>query len=104
LDLNLVLVDLTEPTPRVGARLHYNRATSHPGLAMATKAAIVLGASGSVGGALLRALFRDGSFDPIITLTRRSLPEAVTLAKETGRALRAKLVPEMNPAALEAAA
>jgi uncharacterized protein YbjT (DUF2867 family) len=68
-----------------------------------SRAAIVLGASGSVGGALLRTLFRDGSFDPIITLTRRSLPEAVALAKETGRTLREKLVPEMNPAALEAA-
>ena len=31
--------------------------------------AIVLGGSGSVGGALLRELFRDEGFDTVITLT-----------------------------------
>jgi uncharacterized protein YbjT (DUF2867 family) len=65
--------------------------------------AIVLGGSGSVGTALLRELFHDGDFGTVITLSRRSLPEAVTMARATGRRLVEKLVPDMNPAALAAA-
>lgn len=67
------------------------------------RTAIVLGASGSVGGALLRELFRDAAFDRVVTLGRRSLPEAVAAARDAGRTLHERLVPEMNPAALEAA-
>src|SRR5262249_1733334 len=64
---------------------------------------IVLGASGSVGLALLRELFRDSDFGTVITGARRSLPEAVALARDARRTLLEKLVPEMNPAALRAA-
>jgi uncharacterized protein YbjT (DUF2867 family) len=65
--------------------------------------AIVLGASGSVGGALLRELLRDDAFDRVVTLARRSLPEVVAMARDVGRTLREHVVPEMTPAALEAA-
>lgn len=68
-----------------------------------TRTAIVLGGSGSVGAALLRELFRDDGFDAVVTLSRRSLPEAVAMARTAGRSLVEKLVPEMNPAALAAA-
>jgi uncharacterized protein YbjT (DUF2867 family) len=67
------------------------------------RTAIVLGGSGSVGAALLRELFRDESFHAILTLSRRSLPEAVELARATGRTLVEKLVPDMKPATLAAA-
>ncbi len=67
------------------------------------RAAIVLGGSGSVGTALLRELFHDGGFDTVITLSRRSLPEAVAMARATGRSLVEKLVPDMKPEALGAA-
>ncbi len=66
-------------------------------------AAVVLGASGSVGGALIRELIRHGSFNPIVTLTRRSQPELVTLARDAGVQLRETLVPAMSPASLETA-
>jgi uncharacterized protein YbjT (DUF2867 family) len=65
-----------------------------------TRTAIVLGGSGSVGSALLRELFLDDGFDTVITLSRRSLPEAVALAHSAGRTLIEKLVPDMNPAPL----
>jgi uncharacterized protein YbjT (DUF2867 family) len=67
------------------------------------RAAIVLGGSGSVGTALLRELFHDGGFDTVITLSRRSLPEAVAMARATGRRLSETLVPDMTPASLAAA-
>jgi uncharacterized protein YbjT (DUF2867 family) len=67
------------------------------------RTAIVLGGSGSVGTALLRELFHDDSFDAIITLSRRSLPEAVAIARSAGRKLVEKLVPDMKPASLAAA-
>ncbi|MFZ6180930.1 hypothetical protein [Nannocystis pusilla] len=67
------------------------------------RTAIVLGGSGSVGAALLRELFHDDGFDAVITLSRRSLPEVVAMARTAGRSLVEKLVPEMNPAALAAA-
>ena len=66
-------------------------------------AAVVLGASGSVGGALIRELILDGSFNPIVTLTRRSQAEQVAQARHAGVQLRETLVPAMNPAELEAA-
>ncbi|MBK8247492.1 MAG: NAD(P)H-binding protein [Gemmatimonadetes bacterium] len=67
-----------------------------------SRPAIVLGGSGSVGSALLAELFRDGAFDPVVTLSRRSLPEAVAMAQAAGRRLVEALVPEMTPAALAA--
>ncbi|HKO51094.1 MAG TPA: hypothetical protein VJV79_25470 [Polyangiaceae bacterium] len=67
------------------------------------RTAIVLGGSGSVGTALLRELFHDDGFEAIITLSRRSLPQAVAMARTTGRKLLEKLVPEMTPAPLSAA-
>jgi len=66
-------------------------------------AAVVLGASGSVGKALVQALVRSRSFDPIVTLVRRSLPDQVATAAEAGVALREVIVPEMDPPSLEAA-
>lgn len=67
------------------------------------RTAIVLGASGSVGTALLRELFRDDGFDTVITLTRRSLPEAVAMARAANRTLVEALVPDMKPESLTAA-
>jgi uncharacterized protein YbjT (DUF2867 family) len=67
------------------------------------RTAIVLGGSGSVGKALLRELFHDDGFSAVITLSRRSLPEAVALAGATGRRLVEKLVPDMKPEFLAAA-
>jgi uncharacterized protein YbjT (DUF2867 family) len=76
----------------------------HHRVAMTSKrTAIVLGGSGSVGAALLRELFRDDGFDAVITLSRRSLPEAVAMARTAGRTLVEKLVPDMKPAPLAAA-
>jgi uncharacterized protein YbjT (DUF2867 family) len=67
------------------------------------RAAIVLGASGSVGKALIAELFGDGSFDPVITLSRRSLPEVLAIAREAQRTVQEQIVPEMNAQTLEAA-
>jgi uncharacterized protein YbjT (DUF2867 family) len=68
-----------------------------------TNAAVVLGASGSVGNALIEALLRNGSFNPIVTLLRRSQPAQVAMARDAGIELRETLVPAMAPASLEAA-
>ena len=67
------------------------------------RTAIVLGGSGSVGTALLRELLHDDGFDGVITLSRRSLPEAVAMAGAAGRRLVEKLVPNMMPELLAAA-
>jgi uncharacterized protein YbjT (DUF2867 family) len=67
------------------------------------KAALVLGASGSVGNALIKGLIRNGSFRPVVTLVRRSQPGQVTLARDAGVELQETLVPAMGPAGLEAA-
>ena len=67
------------------------------------KAAVVLGASGSVGNAVIAELIRNGGFAPIVTLVRRALPDQVTIAREAGIELREPLVPTMDPAALERA-
>jgi NAD(P)-dependent dehydrogenase (short-subunit alcohol dehydrogenase family) len=67
------------------------------------RTAIVLGSSGSVGTALLRELVHDDGFDAVITLTRRSLPAAVAMARAAGRKLVERLVPDMKPAPLAAA-
>nr|WP_293176751.1 NAD(P)H-binding protein [Nannocystis sp.] len=75
----------------------------HRAAMTSTRTAIVLGGSGSVGTSLLRALFHDDGFDAVITLSRRSLPEAVAMARTAGCRLVEKLVPEMKPAPLAAA-
>jgi uncharacterized protein YbjT (DUF2867 family) len=67
------------------------------------RTAIVLGGSGSVGTALLRELFHDDGFNTVITLSRRSLPEAVALARSAGSTLLERLVPDMKPESLSAA-
>ncbi len=67
------------------------------------QAAVVLGASGSVGNALIEELIASRSFDPIVALVRRSQPELVARARAAGIELREELVPSMTPAALEAA-
>jgi uncharacterized protein YbjT (DUF2867 family) len=68
-----------------------------------TQAAVVLGASGSVGKALIEELIRNGSFRPIVTMVRRSQPEQVAMAREAGGELRETIVPVMDPAGLERA-
>jgi uncharacterized protein YbjT (DUF2867 family) len=68
-----------------------------------TQAAVVLGASGSVGGALVKELIRSRAFQPIVILVRRAQPEQVALAREAGVELREQRVPTMDPASLEAA-
>lgn len=67
-----------------------------------TQAAVVLGASGSVGTALIKELIRNGAFNPIITLVRRPQPALVAMARGGGIELREILVPSMNPASVEA--
>jgi uncharacterized protein YbjT (DUF2867 family) len=68
-----------------------------------TQAAVVLGASGSVGDALIRELIGNGSFNPIVTLVRRSQPNQVALARDGGVELRELLIPAMDSAGLETA-
>jgi uncharacterized protein YbjT (DUF2867 family) len=68
-----------------------------------TQAAVVLGASGSVGNGLIKELIRNGTFTPIVTLGRRSQPDQVAMARDAGVELREALVPAMDPAGLEAA-
>jgi uncharacterized protein YbjT (DUF2867 family) len=60
----------------------------------------VLGASGSVGNALIEELIRTGSFKPIVTLVRRSQPAQVAMARDADVELREMLVPTMDPAGL----
>ncbi|MBL0940872.1 MAG: hypothetical protein IBJ03_18415 [Gemmatimonadaceae bacterium] len=69
----------------------------------AKRTAIVLGGSGSVGAALVRELLHDDGFDTVVTLSRRSIPEFVTMARSTGRNLVEKLVPDMKPESLAVA-
>src|SRR3954471_15372511 len=68
-----------------------------------TQAAVVLGASGSVGNALIKELIRNGSFKPIVTLVRRSLPDQVAMARAAGVELRETIVSAMDPSVLETA-
>jgi uncharacterized protein YbjT (DUF2867 family) len=68
-----------------------------------THAAVVLGASGSVGKALIKELIRTKSFLTIVSLVRRSQPEQVAMARDAGVELREALVPAMDPAGLESA-
>jgi uncharacterized protein YbjT (DUF2867 family) len=66
-----------------------------------TQSAVVLGASGSVGKALIKELIHNGSFKPILTVVRRSQPDQVAMARDAGVELRETLVPAMDPAGLE---
>jgi uncharacterized protein YbjT (DUF2867 family) len=68
-----------------------------------TQAAVVLGASGSVGNALIKELILNGSFKPIVSLVRRSQPDQVAMARDAGVMLRETLIVAMDPSALEAA-
>ena len=68
-----------------------------------THAAVVLGASGSVGNALVAELIRNGSFKPIVTLVRRSQPDQLAMARDAGVELRETIVATMDPPSLEAA-
>ena len=68
-----------------------------------THAAVVLGASGSVGKALIGELIRNGSFRPIVALVRRSQPDEVAMARDAGAELREVLVPVMNAQGVEKA-
>lgn len=65
--------------------------------------AVVLGASGSVGDALVKALIRSAAFAPIVALGRRSQPDHLAMARSHSVELREVLVPEMSPANLERA-
>jgi uncharacterized protein YbjT (DUF2867 family) len=68
-----------------------------------TQAAVVLGASGSVGKALIGELIRSRSFRPIVTIVRRLQPDQIAGARAAGVELRETIVPAMDPAGLEAA-
>jgi uncharacterized protein YbjT (DUF2867 family) len=72
-------------------------------MGLSTQAAVVLGASGSVGNALIKELIRNRSFTSIVTVVRRSQPEQVAMASDAGVALREALVPAMDPTTLETA-
>lgn len=63
------------------------------------QAAVVLGASGSVGTALIKELVRNGSVGPIVTLVRRTQPDLLAIARDAGVELRETLVPDMHPLA-----
>jgi uncharacterized protein YbjT (DUF2867 family) len=76
---------------------------SHPLCWPTLKAAAVLGASGSVGRALIKELIRNGSFNPILTFVRRSEPDQIARAHDSGLELRETVVPAMDPAGLEIA-
>jgi hypothetical protein len=53
-----------------------------------TQAAVALGASGSVGNALVKELIRVGSFEAIVTLLRRSQRDQVAMARAARVELR----------------
>lgn len=67
------------------------------------RSAVVLGASGSVGEALIEALILHDAIATVVTLVRRSQPAYAALAAERGVTLREVIVAAMEPAALEAA-
>ncbi|MCC6243387.1 MAG: hypothetical protein IT353_11135 [Gemmatimonadaceae bacterium] len=63
-------------------------------------AAVVLGASGSVGDALVKELIRSEAFEPIVTIGRRSQPQQVAMARDAGVALREVLDASLDSAGL----
>jgi len=68
-----------------------------------SRSAIVLGASGSVGNALIAELIRCGAFAQIVSLTRRAQPEQRAMALASGTALREVIVPDMTADAVQSA-
>lgn len=74
----------------------------HRGAMTSPRTAIVLGGSGSVGAALLAELSTE-SFDTVLTLSRRALPQVAAMQPARGQQWREVLVPEMSPTALTAA-
>lgn len=69
----------------------------------APRTAFVLGASGSVGAALMQELFTSHAFARVVTVVRRAQPEQRAAAAAAGVVLQEVLVPTMEPAALEQA-
>lgn len=68
-----------------------------------SRSAIVLGASGSVGNALVAELIRSGAFAQIVSLTRRAQPDQRAMALASGTALREVILPEMTVDAVQSA-
>ena len=67
------------------------------------RAALVLGASGSVGQALVKVLAQSGWFDPIVTLVRKPVPDSAAATSQAGRSLREVIVSPMEAGNLERA-
>jgi uncharacterized protein YbjT (DUF2867 family) len=67
------------------------------------QAALVLGASGSVGQALVAELIGSGLFSAIVTLVRRSQPIQHTQARDAGVALQEMLITPMDFSTVRAA-
>lgn len=67
------------------------------------RSAIVLGASGSVGNALIAELIRTGAFAQIVSLTRRTQPEQRAMALASGTELREVILSAMTADALQSA-
>ena len=67
------------------------------------KAALVLGASGSVGQALVKVLATSGWFEPIVTLGRKSVAENIAATREAGCSLREVIVSPMDAGNVERA-
>lgn len=65
------------------------------------KAALVLGASGSVGQALVKVLAASGWYDPIVALVRKSVPENVAATSGAGCSFREVIVSPMDAANLQ---
>ena len=65
--------------------------------------AVVLGASGSVGNAIIRELLRSGAFGRIVTLTRASQPDQLAAAQAAQVELREVIVPTMTADRLQSA-
>jgi uncharacterized protein YbjT (DUF2867 family) len=70
---------------------------------MPSRSAIVLGASGSVGHALVAELIRSAAFAQIVSLTRRAQPAQRAMALASGTALREVILPEMTADAVQSA-
>lgn len=68
-----------------------------------SRTAIVLGASGSVGNALIAELIRCGAFTQIVSLTRRAQLEQSTMALASGTALREVIRSDMTADAVQSA-
>lgn len=67
------------------------------------RTAIVLGASGSVGSALMRTLCASDAFSRVVTIARRTQPAVAAVAAGSQTVVHEVLIPTMDPASLEAA-